>query len=191
MEEDNCTLLGWCNVPWHDHEEASEAPPLAALVDTQDPAFELIAGALTEMNEAGVKLTADSVQIAVKLGQHRHRNAAPTPAVPPETAQGLRHDVVYYMRFGNRIKIGTSGVLYTRVQGLKPDEVLAAEPGSYDLEAQRHREFAPYRDHGEYFFPAPALLAHINKVRNRYRRTRSPKAQQVNVTVANKDAHLF
>ncbi|WP_060888669.1 hypothetical protein [Streptomyces scabiei] len=173
MQEDNCALLGWCNSPFHDHEEETPLPELAKLLDTDDPAFGDIARVLVDMSTAGVEPTAESVQIAIKLGRLYHSAGQPT-AVPQDAAEGLWHEVVYYMRFGNLIKIGTTGQLYTRVRRLKPDKLLAAEPGSYDLEAKRHREFARFRAEGEHFYPAPPLLQHIRRVQAQYK-PRVPK----------------
>ena len=50
--------------------------------------------------------------------------------------------LVYYARRGDLIKIGTSIKLRQRMVTLKIDELLAVEPGSYNLEAQRHEQFA-------------------------------------------------
>lgn len=170
MYEDICAQLGKCLNPLHDHGERIGAPGLSSLVDTTDPAFEAIARVLADMNAAGVKLTLASVDVAIRLGR-LYQSKREQPAVPQQTAYGLRHEVVYYMRFGHLIKIGTTGLLGNRARELKPDEVLAAEPGSYDLESERHRQFGRFLAEGEYFFPAPALMAHIRKVRVRYRRT--------------------
>lgn len=72
---------------------------------------------------------------------------------------------VYYVRKGSLIKIGTTANYRPRMNGLKPDEILAVEPGSYKLEARRHEEFAEDRcttgTRAEWFRPSPPLLAHI------------------------------
>ena len=192
MQEDNCALLGWCNNPFHDHEGNTGLPELAELLDVSDPAFDSITKVLVDMGAAGVKLTAESVQIAIKLGKLYHSASQPA-AIPQEAAEGLWHEVVYYMRFGNLIKIGTTGQLYNRMRSLKPDELMAAEPGSYDLEAKRHREFARYRAEGEFFYPAPGLLRHIRSVQTRYKTkaTRHARARQQGAPVAELGEHLF
>lgn len=74
--------------------------------------------------------------------------------------------VVYYIRFGNRVKIGFTTSLRSRVMALPVDEVMAAEPGSYDIEAQRHKQFAADLAAGrEWFNPSGALMAHVAGVR--------------------------
>lgn len=76
--------------------------------------------------------------------------------------------VVYYVRIGDHVKIGTSTNLKMRLSQLRldADAVLATEPGSYELERQRHREFDAERiGRREDFNPSRRLLAHIETVR--------------------------
>lgn len=79
--------------------------------------------------------------------------------------------VVYYARLGaNHIKIGTSGDLPRRMVELRvvnASNLLAAEPGGYDLETQRHDQFRKWRysKRKEDFGEGPDLLAHIAEVR--------------------------
>jgi hypothetical protein len=51
---------------------------------------------------------------------------------------------------------------------LRPDELLAAEPGNLPLEIGRHRQFArinvPHTDGREWYAPEPPLLAHIARL---------------------------
>ena len=69
--------------------------------------------------------------------------------------------VVYYMLFGDRIKIGTTRDILKRMQSVPNDRVLATEPGDFHLEAVRHNEFKSARIKGEWFRQSPELLAHI------------------------------
>jgi hypothetical protein len=48
---------------------------------------------------------------------------------------------------------------------LKVDEVLAVEPGSYELEKQRHAQFAEDHLYGDWHCPGPALIAHTEVLR--------------------------
>lgn len=48
---------------------------------------------------------------------------------------------VYYLRFGDRIKIGTSASLKSRLSTLPYDEVIALEPGTIVQERARHQQF--------------------------------------------------
>ena len=73
-----------------------------------------------------------------------------------------RVDVVYYLRYGDRIKIGTSANPRKRVASLPHDEVLAFERGGRLLEQRRHVQFADHRIVGtEWFEPHEALVSHV------------------------------
>ncbi len=94
------------------------------------------------------------------------RPAPPTPADLP------RGSVVYYLRFGDRIKIGTSRTLSQRIKVIPHDEVLATEPGAHELEHYRHEQFRNHRLSGfdrktqsEWFRSGDDLLAHIEALR--------------------------
>ncbi|CAN5274266.1 hypothetical protein BH11ACT3_BH11ACT3_23530 [soil metagenome] len=66
-----------------------------------------------------------------------------------ETADGElappRVDVVYYLRHGDRVKIGTTANPRQRFGALWHDEVLAFERGDRKLEQRRHAQFADDR----------------------------------------------
>ncbi|MFE6079986.1 GIY-YIG nuclease family protein [Streptomyces virginiae] len=164
MYEDICVPLG-CHNPFHDHHDESR---LSKLVDTTDPAFHSIAEVLADMASARVEFTPEIIDAAVKAGRARHARETTIPTLPhqpgPEAVAG---SVVYYIRRGNLIKIGTTTNLRRRMAALMPDEILAVEPGDWVLEQQRHRQFGDQRisRQGEYFFPGPALRRHVAEVR--------------------------
>jgi hypothetical protein len=79
--------------------------------------------------------------------------------------QELHDPLVYYVRRDWLIKIGTTTHFRQRMSALDVDEVLAVEPGSYDLEDQRHEQFAADRFSGDWFRPSAALLAHASALR--------------------------
>jgi hypothetical protein len=73
-----------------------------------------------------------------------------------------RVDVVYYLRRGSSVKIGTTFNPRQRFAVLRHDEVLAFELGDRTLERQRHVEFADDRlGTSEWFELTPRLAAHI------------------------------
>lgn len=78
--------------------------------------------------------------------------------------------LVYYARIGNYIKIGYSTRLQDRLKSLRADELLAIEPGGFDLEQQRHREFGADRidERRENFRGGDDLLRHILALHTRY-----------------------
>ncbi|WP_353807849.1 GIY-YIG nuclease family protein [Agromyces sp. SYSU T00194] len=77
-----------------------------------------------------------------------------------------RVDVVYYLRFDDRVKIGTTANPRGRFAALPHDEVLAFERGGRALEQRRHAEFAAHRIPGTEWFEANAELdAHVAALR--------------------------
>jgi hypothetical protein len=76
--------------------------------------------------------------------------------------------VVYYLRYADRVKIGTSAAPQSRLAAIRHDELLAFEPGDRILEQQRHREFAALREGGEWFTLTEPLTAHIAGIRHRF-----------------------
>lgn len=85
---------------------------------------------------------------------------------------GRRPWVVYYIRMGERVKIGRTSDLVTRMRTFyaQPEQLLAVEPGviieGLDRETQRHHEFAKWRVPGtELFEMSPEVTSHIDVVR--------------------------
>jgi hypothetical protein len=81
--------------------------------------------------------------------------------------QATRECWVYYIRVGHLIKIGLTTNLASRFSSLRPNEVLAIEPGGSELETAMHKQFASLRAGGEYFHPGPDLQQHIKDLRDR------------------------
>lgn len=85
--------------------------------------------------------------------------------IPDGDAIRPRVDVVYYLRFGDRIKIGTSSNPRNRLAAIVHDELLAFEPGGRVLEQRRHAQFARHRlDQSEWFGAHEDLLRHIRTI---------------------------
>lgn len=77
-----------------------------------------------------------------------------------------RVDVVYYLRFDSRIKIGTSANPRQRLASIRHDELLAFERGNRLTEQKRHAQFAAERfARTEWFEASPRLLAHVTTLR--------------------------
>lgn len=82
--------------------------------------------------------------------------------LPDGSAATPRVDVVYYIRFRDQIKIGTSANPRSRLASLPHDEVLGFERGDRRLEQRRHAQFTGQRIPGtEWFHVHPELLEHI------------------------------
>jgi len=82
--------------------------------------------------------------------------------VPDGEVAPPRVDVVYYLRFGDRVKIGTTGNPRQRLAAIWHDELLAFERGDRAVERARHEQFAAQR-HGrtEWFAADAELTAHV------------------------------
>lgn len=80
--------------------------------------------------------------------------------------------VVYYIKSGDRIKIGTTRNMVARLSALmaEREDVLAVEPGDRSLEHSRHVQFDSDRihRHREFFRPSAALNQHISEVREAF-----------------------
>jgi hypothetical protein len=86
--------------------------------------------------------------------------------IPDGELERPRVDVVYYIRYRDQIKIGTSSNPRLRLASLPHDEVLAFERGDRRVEQRRHAQFAEHRFAGtEWFAVHDALLAHIAELR--------------------------
>jgi len=74
-------------------------------------------------------------------------------------------EVVYYLRYDRRVKIGTSRNPRQRLASIRHDELLAFERGGRAIEQQRHRQFAEVREGGEWFTLTAELRQHIRALR--------------------------
>ena len=89
------------------------------------------------------------------------------PSSAPEIPTRRGTSWCYYIRFGDRIKIGTSASLKGRLSTLPYDEILALEPGTVELERRRHQEFTNHLVPGqrEWFHDHVELREHIAQLR--------------------------
>lgn len=154
-------------------EDASTAH-LAELIDPTDPALAHITQAITRFTEAGLVLTEELVTAAVSLGRTEHvrwgaadGNGFKAAAIPTQAGHA---PVVYYVRRGTMVKIGTSTNLHRRMREVLPEEVLAIEPGGIGVELTRHTQFSALRVDGqrEWFHAGRLLQEHVNRMRSAY-----------------------
>ncbi|AWL39680.1 MULTISPECIES: GIY-YIG nuclease family protein [unclassified Streptomyces] len=170
MYEDN-RLHIWSDEGVGHVKEAAQHAHLADLIDRADPAFTQIVQAVGRFTEAGVELTEEMVTAAIKLGRAEQRrwvmadgSAFKAERIP---AEGKHEAVVYYVRRGALIKIGTTTELRRRMREILPEELLALEPGSIGIENQRHHQFSALRVPGqrEWFHAGPVLQEHVLRMR--------------------------
>ena len=86
--------------------------------------------------------------------------------VPDDELSRPLVEVVYYLRYRDQVKIGTSANPRLRFAAIPHDEVLAFERGGRRLEHRRHLQFAEHRFPGtEWFAARPVVVAHIDELR--------------------------
>jgi len=86
----------------------------------------------------------------------------PVGDVPDADLARPRIDIVYYLRLGERLKIGTTANPRQRFSALPHDEIVAFERGDRALEQRRHREFVELRlGSSEWFAFGETLRAHV------------------------------
>lgn len=155
----------WLEPPQIHHRGEGQRPSvesLMSLIDREDPAFMHITAALREIRAQGQELDERRVADAVRIGRQRYADPEPAQA-PADTS------IVYYIRRGSLIKIGTTRKPRTRFRNLLPDEILAFEPGARNQEVQRHQQFGHLRVHdSEHFEIGPDLLAHCDALRQQH-----------------------
>ena len=82
--------------------------------------------------------------------------------VPDGDLPRPRVDVVYYLRYADRVKIGTTADPRQRFAAIMHDEVLAFERGDRRSERARHEQFAADRfARTEWFVLSDAIRKHI------------------------------
>ena len=142
-------------------------------IDPEDPDRINILLTVNRFELAGVEIDERAIEIATLLTRWEGANRAKQSAEWQEEMARKRAEAeerecwVYYIRIGRLIKIGMTTNLASRFSSLRPNEVLAIEPGGTDDEAEAHRKFADLRAGGEFFHPGPALQEHVRELRRR------------------------
>lgn len=151
-------------------------PPTGAnLVDPGEPAWGHILRAAMQLRAFGFDpADPDIAMRAIDAGRRAYESDPQVRATQSIERSAARRadkfaiaegEVVYYMRIGNRIKIGWSTNLPLRLAAINPEELMATEPGNRVLERVRHDQFAELRTHGEWFELNVRLTDHIAELR--------------------------
>lgn len=136
---------------------------LMDLIDTSDPAFRHIAAEIQRYHNSGTLIDAPGVLSAIIAGRESFDRAT----VRAKTVYPA--SIVYYIRRGHLIKIGTTRQPRSRMRDLLPDEIVAWEPGDFDTERSRHRQFAHIRIRGsELFQHSENLTEHMKQLREQH-----------------------
>ncbi len=144
-----------------------EAPSLFAEL-AGDPACHDIATAALQAARLGFDMTDPEVRATViAAGRREHARKGGADTTPPQLDQPAPRDhhrrVVYYMRLGDLVKIGTSVNIRARYESIHPQGIDAVEFGDRALETARHRQFVDDHQHAEWFRRSPQLAAHITE----------------------------
>ena len=111
--------------------------------------FEIIRDAIYDDMLPPDILASLRVELAAAMAEQYRRGVVEIDELLAETAEIGKHDpVVYYVELTrNRIKIGTTRNLASRMRAMRChlDDLLAVEPGDYDVEGERHDYFADSR----------------------------------------------
>lgn len=116
--------------------------------------------------EAARQIVARALDIQFNEG--RAAREAEAAADASRAARYADQSVVYYIRIGELVKIGTTTNMTERMTSLVPDEILATEPGDVALERMRHKQFAADRVRGERFRMSAELGSHIAMIREHF-----------------------
>jgi len=152
---------------------------LAELLDTlaDDPAKREISIVAMQAASIGFDLADEAAfNIVVATGRRWHEAGEemrvllfPTRTAEPRTAQVQPErghaPIVYYMRLGDIVKIGTTTNVAKRAGSINPEGVMAVEFGAVDVERARHNQFIDLHLHGEWFRLDATLGSHVIEVR--------------------------
>ena len=78
-----------------------------------------------------------------------------------------RKDVVYFVRFGDRVKIGYSANFQRRMSEVPYDEILLLLPGTTAHERGLHEIFKEHRITGEWFHAHPDIMEFVKEQKER------------------------
>lgn len=140
-----------------------------------DPAFGQIVEHLENARALGFDAAdPDIIRRAINAGRSTWEAAATPPAftvlgaMPAQPRPRHHPSVVYYMRHGSLVKIGTTRDIRERMDAVGAQAVMAVEPGDVRLEHRRHVEFADLRSHKEWYHWSEELGFHIAEVRDQF-----------------------
>jgi hypothetical protein len=136
----------------------------------------------THLRQAGMAWLADNIELVREVTgvasqeimfdrvrrDTEFRRPAREALLAQQAAEREAGAIVYYLRIGDRIKIGFTTNLKQRLSNLRLDPgcVLATEPGGREVEWARHQDFADERyGRREDFAPSDRLIEHIERLR--------------------------
>lgn len=136
---------------------------LATVIDPDDSWFASVYVEAHRIEQYGVEIT-DGILRNILVKLHEDAQEALVDLLSREQERVIPPSVVYYMRISDRVKIGTTTDLKQRTQSINPEELLATEPGGYELEQRRHLQFERLHSHGEWFRYGQELKDHVLEI---------------------------
>lgn len=122
-------------------------------------------GAFLRMMVRGLAVSSgDRCKINGRIPADSEQRAAAVEALKA-TEQPKLGELVYYIQFEHRVKIGYSSNLKSRLRVIPHDEIVATEPGTRALESARHEQFRELRVTGEWFRFVEPLVSHVAALR--------------------------
>jgi len=119
--------------------------------------------------QCGRRETREEFALTLKRNQEEYERNNTAQKLLRKATDSISTALVYYIRFGDRIKIGTTYNLHKRLISIPWDEVLLTEPGGYRLEADRHKQFEKSNYRNEWFYATDELMDFIDKRREELR----------------------
>lgn len=135
-------------------------------MEAGDVSISAMSRELSLVRRQGAPITVDVMKDLIAKVMERDGPQEPYRRRPAPLRQATirAEDIVYYMRIGNRVKIGTTTNLKLRMKVINPEELMATEPGGYQHERSRQVQFRALRTHGEWFKLEGPLAEHIAKL---------------------------
>lgn len=141
--------------------------PILAKI-ASEPSWRQVSHVLMKLRSQGLDIRDPEVaQIAIDAGRAEYERVVEIEAAQLERFRhgGRGHyPVVYYMKLGDLVKIGTTTHIIGRRSALGAEKILAVEPGDWRDEAIQHVRFRGLRVSGEWFRNEDPLTSHIDQV---------------------------
>lgn len=110
-----------------------------------DPPIPLCSGCMKAVHDH-IIATAYPKLVEYAKSQEKYRNPPPRPETRADVV-----GYVYFIRFGDRVKIGWTSNLWSRLPDVPHDEILLVIEGTMRVEQAQHMRFAEHRIKGEWF----------------------------------------
>lgn len=182
LRRHNHTVRPLTAVPTRQRRQAQD--PKVSTHEAHYNAF--LAAALEQLERFGFNPDAPDIRMrAERVAQERYEQHISLPAQGHTKSRhkyGNHDPVVYYVRLNDLVKIGTTINIGQRLTSIFVSGIMAIEFGTYDVEQQRHRQFAHIRRRGEWFDFTEELAHHILDRRAHFETTQGESVESWLVT---------